>query len=136
MATFGTLKEGVDNILINAYTGLELILYTDGFNQFDRDSVLADFTEPSDLDSDELANGYGSITLSGTWASTGGVITYDHGGGSNPTFTNSGATEAWQAVYGAAISDGTYVLHFKDFGTSYTVDVGESLEVDISTLVS
>lgn len=136
MATFGTPKEGVDNILINAYSGLQLILYTDGFDTFDRDSVLADFTQPSAVDSESDPNGYAAISLTGTWLSSGAVITYDHGGGSNPAFTNTGNSESWDIVYGAAITDGTYVLHFKDFGTSYAIDVGESLEIDISSLVS
>jgi major membrane immunogen (membrane-anchored lipoprotein) len=33
------------------------------------------------------------------------------------------------------MTDGTYVLHFKDFDNPITVGAGETIEIDISTLV-
>jgi hypothetical protein len=50
MATNGTPYEGVDNILLNAYTGLEIILYTNSGNSLDRTTVYADLVEPSNVD--------------------------------------------------------------------------------------
>lgn len=135
MATFGTPHEGVDNILINAYTGLQLILYINAFDSLDRDTVLADLVQPSNVDSDTNPNGYGPITLSGVWSSTGSVITYDHGTPDNPIFQNTGQSENWDICRGAAITDGTYIFHFKDFGAERDLEVGQQLEIDVSSMV-
>ena len=136
MSTNGTPFEGVDNILLNAYTGLQLILYTNAANSLDRDTVFADLTQPSALDDEAAPNGYAAITLSGTWSSTNAVISYDHGTPDNPRFTNDGPTYDWNEVFGSVITDGTYVLHFKDFSSSRTLAPGATLDIDISSLVS
>lgn len=136
MATNGTPHEGVDNVLINAYTGLQLVLYTNTADSLDRDTVLADLVEPAAVDSNAEANGYAAISLTGTWSSSSSVITYDHGGGTNPSFQNTGVSEDWDTANGCAVTDGTYVLHFKDFSLSRALQVGEILEIDISSLVS
>jgi hypothetical protein len=134
MATNGTPYEGVDNILLNAYTGLEIILYTKSGNSLDRTTVYADLVEPSNVDSETDPNGYATITLTGTWSSVDGIISYDHPG--NPTFTNDAPDDNWDTVTGAAITDGTYVLHFKDFGTPVTLTPGGELQIDLSALIS
>ena len=132
MADSGTAHEGVDNVLINAYTGLKLILYTNGFQAFDRDSVLADFTEPDSVDSESDPNGYAPVLLNGTWSSLQSVITHVP----DVTFTNTGNSEAWNIVYGAAMVTATHVLHWKDFANEYALDVGQSLVVDLSSMVT
>lgn len=136
MATSGTPHEGVDNLLISAYTGLILLLYTNTGNSLDRDTVLADITEPSALDDGGNDNGYAQITLSGTWSSTGSSITYDHGTPDNPVFTNTGVDGNWDPAIGSVITDGTYILHFKDFGTPVALTLGATLEIDISSAVT
>jgi hypothetical protein len=89
---------------------------------------LADLTYP-------VGTGYATYTLSGSFSSTNGVVTYDDGTPDNPVFTAGGD---WTGdVVGAAITDGTYLLHFKDFANGpYTVTTGESIEIDISSLLS
>lgn len=141
MATSGTSHEGVDNILISAYTGLDLRLYTHTLTvddeiivpSLDRDSVFADLTEPSNLDDFGFNNGYAAISLTGTWSSSESVITYDHPG--DPTFTNSGEQGNW-VVYGSAITDGAFILAFKDFSEPIAVLLGASLVLDVSSVVS
>lgn len=136
MATSGTPHEGVDNILVAAYTGLVLVLYTNVGDELDRDTVFADLVEPANEDDVGADNGYAAISLSGTWSSTGSLITYDHGTPDNPKFQNTGTSGVWDAATGSAITDGTYVFHFKDFGTPIVVTLGATLEIDISSAVS
>ncbi len=136
MATSGTPHEGVDNILIAAYTGLTMLLYTNTANTLDRDTVLADITEPSALDDGGNDNGYAQITLSGVWASNLSSITYDHGTPDNPIFTNTGVEGNWDPAVGTIIHDGTYILHFKDFGSAIALTLGATLEIDVSSAVT
>ena len=135
MARFGTPAEGVDNILINAYTGLYLVLYTNTANSLDSDTVFADLTQPSAVDGAAEANGYGAVSLTGTWSSTSRVISYDHGTPNSVVYTNSGTQDSWDLVVGSAITDLTYILHFKDFSTALALPLGATLNVDISSLV-
>ena len=132
MATNGTPHEGTDNILIDAYTGLQIILYTNAFGSLSRDTVLADLAQPSALDDASLDNGYGFISLTGVWSSTLSVITYPD----NVLFTNSGTLGSWDTARGSAITDGTFVLHFADFDTQVALPLGASLEIDISSVVN
>jgi hypothetical protein len=136
MATNGTPHEGTDNILINAYTGLEIILYTNAFNSLDRDTVLADLTQPSALDDASLDNGYAAITLAGVWSSSNSVITYDDGTPDNVLFTNTGTLGSWDTARGSAITDGTYIFHFADFDSEVALPLGATLEIDVSSVVN
>ena len=137
MATNGSPHEGVAQILINAYTGLQLILYTNTADSLDRDTVLADLVEPSALDDLSNPNGYAAISLTGTWSgNSGSIISYDHGTPDNPRFTNSGTSGVWDTVTGSAITDGSYVLHFKDFATARALALTAVLDIDISSLVN
>jgi len=133
VSSFGTPFEGRDNIVASAVYvsgNLDLRLYTNTKNSLTDATVLADLTYPSGA-------GYAAYTLSGTWSSSNGVVNYDDGSPSNPQFTNSGAGDWTGAVTGAAITDGTYVLHFKDFSADpITLEAGQTIEVDISNLVS
>jgi len=129
MATSGTPFEGRDNIVVPAvYTsgGLDLRLYTNTANSLSSTTVLADLTFPS-------GTGYATITLSGNWGSSNGVITYD----TNTTFTNSGGT-TWTGgnVIGSVITDGTYILHFKDLSSAVEMTAGTALQIDLSTFIS
>lgn len=131
MASAGTPFEGRDNIIGPAvYTSsLELRLYTNTKNSLDSSTVFADMTEPS-------GTGYAAIAMTGTWSTTNGVVGYDHGGGTNPSWTNSGGGNWTGAVTGSFITDGTYVLHFKDFSVDpQTVIPGAVIQVDVSNLV-
>lgn len=132
MATAGTPHEGKDNIIVPVvYTGLDLRLYTNTSNSLDASTVLADLTYPSGV-------GYATITLSGTWASTNGVVTYDDGTPDNPIFENTDSID-WTGgdVTGAVITDGTYVLHFQDLsGGPLTMTPGKQLEIDLSTFIA
>lgn len=127
----GTSYEGIDNVIVPAvYTGLDLRLYTNAPDSLAKTTVLADLTYPS-------GTGYATITLSGTWSSTNGVVTYDHGTPDNPVFTNSGGSDWTGTVVGAAITDGTYLLHWKDFTSGpLTVVPARDVEIDISSLVA
>ena len=131
MASFGTPYEGRDDIIGPAvYTGLDLRLYTNTKNSLGDTTVLADLTYPS-------GTGYATYTLSGVWSFNNGVVTYDDGSPDNPQFTNTGGGDWTGAVTGAAITDGTYILHFKDFVSDpITVTPSQTIEVDISSLVS
>ena len=128
MASFGTPAEGKDNIIGPAvYTSsLTIGLYTNTADSLSSSTVLADITEPS-------GTGYARVTLNGTWSFSSGVVTHSP----NADFENTGAS-AWTGdVTGAFITDGTYVLHFKDrSGGAVTIEAGETLSIDISTLVS
>lgn len=137
MATRGTPTEGVDEVIAAAYNAatLYLVLYTNGFNQFDRDTVLADITQPSNLDSESDPNGYGAIELTGTWTGSGAVLNYDHGGGTDPQFVNTGNFEQWEICYGAAVVTAAKCLHFKDFTQSRALDVGQVLKIPLRNIV-
>lgn len=130
MATNGTPYEGRDNIIVpGVYTGLDLRLYTNTLNSLNANTVLADLTYP-------VGTGYATYTLSGVWTGTNGVVTYDDGTPDNPQFENTGGTDWTGAVTGAAITDGTYVLHFKDNALgAITMTPGKIIEIDISTLI-
>ena len=135
MARSGTPTEGVNNILLNAYTSLFLILYTNTADSLDSDTVFADINQPSTVDGAAEANGYGSVSLTGTWSSSGRIISYDHGTPDSVVYTNSGTQDSWDTVVGSAVTDGTYILHFKDFSTALALPLGATLNVDISSLV-
>jgi hypothetical protein len=128
MSTFGTPYEGRDNIIAAAvYTGLSMGLYTNTLNSLDASTVLADITEPT-------GTGYARVTMSSTWASTNGVVVYD---GTNPQFENTGGTDWTGDVTGAFLTDGVYVLHFKDLAAgATTVTPSDIIEVDPSTVVA
>jgi hypothetical protein len=134
VSTFGTPFEGRDNIIASAVyvTGsLDLRLYTNTKNSLTDATVLADLTYPVGL-------GYAAYTLSGTWTANNGLVTYSDGSPVYVTFTNTDPADDWTgAVTGAAITDGTYVLHFKDFAADpITLPAGQSIKVDVSTVVS
>ena len=132
MSVFGTPFEGRDAIAALVYVSgnLDLRLYTNTKNSLTDNTVLADLTYPS-------GTGYAAYTLSGTWSSSNGVVTYSDGSPAYVTFTNSGAGDWTGDVTGAAITDGTYVLHFKDFVSDpITVAAGQSIRVDVSNLIS
>jgi len=132
MATAGTPFEGRDNIIgPNVYTSaLEIRLYTNSKDSLTSSTVFANMTEPS-------GTGYAAIALNGTWSTTNGVVNYDHGSGTNPSWENTGGGNWTGAVTGSWITDGTYVLHFKDFSSApQTVIPGAVIEVDVSNLVS
>ena len=129
MAVSGTPMEGRDNIIaVNVYTGLDLRAYTNTANSLDSSTVFADLSEPS-------GSGYAAISLDGAFSSTNGVVTYDAGTPDDERWT---AGDNWTGgdVVGTAITDGTYVLHFKDLSegpVSMTTD--KVLVVDISTII-
>lgn len=132
MAISGTTFEGRDSIIVPAvYTGLDLRLYTNTADSLTSSTVLANLTFP-------VGTGYATFTLAGVWSSSNGVVTYDDGIPDNPEFENTGGSN-WTGgdVVGAAITDGTFLLHFKDLSLGpVTMTPGRILEVDISTLVS
>jgi len=129
MATSGTPDEGKDSIIVPAvYTGLDLRAYVNTANSLDADTVFADLTEPT-------GSGYAAIALDQSWSSSAGVVTYDHGTPDDPRWT-AGDNWAGGDIVGVAITDGTYVLHFKDLSegpVSMTTD--KVLVVDISTII-
>ena len=131
MATSGTSFEGRDNIIVPAvYTGLDLRLYTNTADSLTASSVFANLTFPS-------GTGYATITLNGTWSSSNGVITYDHGTPDDPSWT---ATDTWTGgnVVGIAITDATYLLHWKDLslGPQTMTAASPPLVVDLSTFIA
>jgi len=130
MSTSGTPHEGKDDIIVPAvYTGLDLRLYTNTQNSLTATTILSNITYPS-------GTGYATISLSGTWSSTDGVITYEHPG--NPQFENTGGT-TWTGgdVTGVVITDASAILHFKDLALGpVTMTAGQILEIDISSLVA
>ena len=131
MATSGTPYEGRDNIIVpGVYTGLDLRLYVNTLNSLDSTTVLADLSYPT-------GDGYATYTMSGTWSSANGVVTYDDGTPDNPVFENTG-TGTWVGdPTGAVITDGTYILHFKDFALgAVEMIAGRQIEIDISSLIS
>lgn len=135
MATSGTPKEGIDNIISErVYTSgtLDLRLYVNTANSLDQDTVFADMVEPT-------GTGYAPVTLSGVFSETDGVVTYDHGTPDDVVFQNTeseGGSNWSQSIKGAFISDGTYVLHFKDLTSAVTMTPGKRLLIDLSTLIA
>lgn len=108
---------------------LKLLLYTNTPNSLSQSTVLANLTEPT-------GTGYAQVTLNGVWTGTNGIVTYDHGVPDNVIFENTGGSNWTGDPTGAAISDGTYLLHFKDFSLgAITMTPGKQIEIDISTLV-
>lgn len=93
-------------------------------------TVFADMTEPA-------GTGYAAYTLSGTWASTNGQVTYDDGSPDDYIFENTGGS-TWTGgdVQGAWLTDGVYVLHFKDLANPKEFVPGAQLQIDISSLLS
>ena len=127
MSTNGTPFEGRDNIIATrVYTGLEMRLYTNTSNSLTDASVLADLTYPS-------GTGYAHQSIADSWSSSNGVVTHP----TNVQFENTGGTNWTGDVTGAALTDGTYILHFKDLtlGT-VTMTPGDILEIDLSSFIS
>jgi hypothetical protein len=132
MASSGTPLEGRDAIAARVYTsGLTLVLYTNTQDSLSSSTVLADLTFPT-------GDGADAKTLSGTWSSSDGVVTYDDGTPDDPVFENTHASNNWSAaVTGAAIHDGTALWHFKDFDDgAITMTPGKKIRVDLSSLVA
>lgn len=129
MAIKGTPYEGRDNIIVpRVYTGLELRLYTNTANSLDASTVLADLTYPS-------GTGYAPLSLAGVYSSTNGVVTYDDGTPDDPRFT-AGSNWTGGDVVGVVMTDGTYILHFKDLTAGpVTMLTSDVLIIDISTLI-
>jgi hypothetical protein len=130
MATDGTAYEGIDSLIVPAvYTGLDLRLYTNTGDSLTKSSVLATLTYP-------VGTGYATLSLAGVWSSNNGVVTYDDGTPDDPSFTNTSGGDWTGDVVGAAITDGTYLLHWRDFSTgAFTVIDTQTITIDISTLV-
>ena len=132
MATDGTPFEGRDNLIgpaVYVSGSLELRAYVNTAGSLTDSTVFADMTEPA-------GTGYAPITLSGTYSFTNGVVTYDDGTPDNPLWT---AGNNWTGgdVTGSFLTDGVYVLHFKDLALgATTMTTGTILEIDLSTLVS
>jgi len=135
MASQGTPNEGLDNIIATrVYVSASLFAYcyVNTQDSLGQTSVFADLTQPS-------GTGYVPIPLNGTWSSTNGVVTYDHGTPDDPFFQNTeaeGGSNWSQAVTGIAISDGNFILHFKDTSSPVTMGPQKKLRVDLSNLVA
>ena len=135
MAIRGTPNEGRDNVISNrVYTTntLDLRLYVNLPDSLDASTVFADLVEPT-------GTGYAPVTLSGTWSETNGVVTYDDGTPDDVIFENTNAEGGanWsQDITGAAITDGTYILHFHDLPTPVTMTPGDRIRVDLSSLIA
>ena len=131
MATAGTTFEGMDNIIGPAvYTGLQLVLYENAADSLSSTTVLANLTLPTG------ETGYAAITLSGVWSFSNGIVTYDHGTPDDPQYENTGASNWTNPIIGVAITDGTYILHYRDNSSPITMVPGLIFKVDISTLVA
>lgn len=131
MATAGTAFEGMDFIIAPAvYTGIDMRLYTNAGNSLTSSTILSGLTFP-------VGTGYATYTLSGVWSSTNGQITYDDGAPDDVLFENTGLS-TWTGgdVVGVALTDGTYLLHWKDLSTPVTMTPGALLQVDLSTFIS
>jgi len=131
MATSGTPNEGRDQIIKpRVYiSGMKLLLYTNAANSLDQDTVLVDLVEPT-------GTGTAQKTLNGVYSVTDGIVTYDDGTPDDPLWENTGGGNWSLPVTGSAITDGTYILHFKDFTSPVTFTPGKKVEIDISTFVS
>jgi hypothetical protein len=143
MATSGTPYEGRDSVVgpmiytvLTSASLIKLVLYENTADSLGDSTVFANLTTPSG------ETGYADATLGTGWSFSSGVFQYDDGTPDNLSFTNSGAGAWGNAVIGAAMICQTpytgstwYVLHFKDFANAITLGAGESIEVDINTLV-
>ena len=135
MARKGTPNGGLAELGERAYVNgadFTLVAYTNTPNSLGPTTVAADLVQPTE------ANGYAPIVLNGTWAvDATGIVTYDHGGGTNPTWT---ATGTWSApVTGAALLYGSRVVHFRDFddiGSTWSAADGRKLAVAIVDLLA
>lgn len=132
MSRAGTPLGGLDLIADRVYISgadFTLVLYTNTPNSLGDATVAADLVQPT-------GSGYAPITLTGTWASVNGLVTYDHGTPDNPMWTAGGA---WSApVTGAAMISGTKVVHFRDYndsGGNWVAANGKKLAVDITNMV-
>lgn len=122
----GGLAEIAERVYING-ADFTLVAYTNTPNSLGSSTVAADLVQPT------AANGYAPIVLNGTWSHLNGVISYDHGGGSDPEWI---ATGTWSAVVtGVAMIVGTKVEHFFDLPTSWTAAIGRKLRVAIRNLI-
>ena len=132
MATSGTPFEARDNYIVPAVYvsgSLDMRLYTNTADSLSSTTVLADLAYP-------VGSGYATYTLSGSYSSTNGVITYNDGTPSNVVFT---AGDNWSGgdVVGVAMTSGGYLVHFKDLSLGpTTMTTGTIIEVDLSTFLS
>lgn len=152
MASKGTPYQGRDLViapLVYGTSGLavsrQLIAYCNTADSLSDSSVYIDLSQPT-------GTGYAPITLGGTWASSLGIVTYDHGvtlGFFNPTsgkydpyWQNTHATNNWSLpVTGAAVIAtvnglGPYLLHFQDAASGITMTPKQRLAINASTLVA
>jgi len=140
MATFGTPYEGRDEIIVplvyqylSDNSVLNLGLFTNSSGTLGPTSLIGDISEPS-------GTGYAAYALEGTWSSSNGVVTYSDGSPANPQFENTGGTDWVGDITGAYISGAPgvtyYLLHFKFFSSPITLQPGQVLEIDISSLLS
>jgi hypothetical protein len=133
VASKGTPYQGRDLIIApRVYTGLSLIAYTNAQDSLSDTSVYADLVQPA-------GSGYAPIALSGSWASSNGVVTYDHGTPDDPNWENTHATNNWSLpVTGVAIIDASNrLLHFHDLSNGpVTMTPAKKLVVNLSTLVA
>jgi hypothetical protein len=133
MARSGTPLGGRDEIAERVYVNgadFTLVAYTNTPDSLGDNTVAADLVQPT------VMNGYAPITLNGVWATSSGIVTYDHGTPDDPGWTASGP---WSApVTGVALISGSRVVHFKDYndsGGSWTAVDGRKLAVDINNMV-
>lgn len=153
MAAKGTPYQGRDSViaaLVYAGSGVaisrQLIAYCNTQDSLSDSSVYADLTQPTGA-------GYAVIPLSGTWASSLGIVTYDHGLGSglfnpasgkyDPYWQNTSPSVNWSlTVTGVAIIAtvgglGPYLLHFMDKPSGgYVMSPSRKLSVNLSTLIA
>jgi len=128
VASIGSPNEGLDNVLGALYTAtFKLLLYTNTQDSLSQSTVLANLTEPTGED------GYAQITLNGTWSQNNGIFTYDHGSPDDPFWENTGAGDWAVQPAGVAMTDGTYIVHFKDLVDLVTMIPGKQIIVDMST---
>ena len=133
MAIKGTPNAGLDDIASLAYIGivLTLVAYTNAANSLGAASVAADLAQPA------TANGYTPISLTGTWASASGVLTYTHVAGPNNFNGDPGwqASGAWSGtVNGIALLHGAVLRHFSDLATPFVAASLKKLVIDLATV--
>ncbi len=132
MADKGTPNEGRDLIAGRVYLpGLQLRAYVNLQDSLTPVSVLADIVEPT-------GPGYAPITLTDTWTSVNGIVTYD---GPDPFFQNSapfGGSNWSSNVTGVWMTDGVRILHFSDLISAggITMTPQYKLTVDLTNLVA
>lgn len=143
MARQGTPNGGLDEITERAYVNgadFTLVAYTNAQDSLGASSVAADLTQPTSV------NGYAPIVLSGTWSTSGGVLTYTHPAGPNADVLGNPSwfpTGAWSAgVTGVALIYGSRIVHFMDHRDAvgspltFVAAAGKRFTVDISSLVA